>query len=64
MNARAAVFVVGFAAIVAMATGVAFELFGTGSSWLGNAWLALSMRRSAQLPHAIRPVQGVARDLT
>jgi len=51
--------------IAALATGVTFELLGTGSGWLGNAWVARSMRRSAKPRRAIRPViPGIARDFS
>ena len=40
--------------VASMAIATTFELLGTGSSWLGSAWLALSERRYR--PPAIRPI--------
>jgi hypothetical protein len=51
--------------IAAIATGTTFELLGTGSSWLGSAWVARSMTRSAQLRRASRPaIHRVTRDFS
>ena len=42
--------------VSAIATGVTFELLGTGSSWLGGAWAARSMGRGALSGPALRRI--------